>query len=91
MKKITALLAIVLALLILPSCRRDLGYESQSFFAMDSFAEVRLYSDVPDPTAVLARAKELIGNIEIAVSAQKEGGDTHALNASDTGILEASP
>lgn len=91
MKKITALLAIVLSLLILPSCRRDLGYESQSFFAMDSFAEVRLYSDVSDPTAVLARAKELIGNIETAVSAQKEGGDTYLLNASAMGISEVSP
>jgi len=91
MKKITAFLAIVLALLMLISCHKELDYESQSFFAMDSFAEIRLYSETSDPTSVLARCKALIGDIEKAISAQHKGGDTYTLNTSFSGISEASP
>lgn len=80
MKKIRVLLCLLALFLILCSCRGKPEYQSQAFFAMDTFSEIRIYSEVNNADVILSQCKQLLGDIETAISVTKEEGDTYRLN-----------
>lgn len=90
MKKLQLAIVAALVMVFLTSCTATPQYEKQSFFAMDTLSELRLYSEVEDATAIFEQSKALISRIEEAISVTREGGDTYRLNAAESGIDNAS-
>lgn len=90
MKKTRLVLCLVLCLLFLLSCGSTSRYEKQSFFAMDTVTEIRLYSEVDNATEIFADGKAVLSQMEAAISVTQEGGDTFRLNAAEGSLEEAS-
>ena len=89
MKKIQLALVIMLSLVLLISCAQTSNCEKQSFFAMDTMVELRLYSKVDNAAEVFADGKAVVAQIENAISVTKEEGDTFRLNAAE-GVIDDS-
>ena len=90
MKKVATFFCLLLCLSFLFSCDTAPEYKKQSFFAMDTLAEIRIYSDHEKVAEVFAECKALTAELEKAISVTYEGGDLVRFNASESGIEDAS-
>lgn len=81
------LFLIVLSALLLVSCASKSEYEKHSFFTMDTFAEVRLYSEAEDKTAVFKSAQRVAEDIENLISKTIEKSPICKINATDNGSI----
>ena len=86
MKKIQLAIVFILCCMLLLSCGQAPKYEKQSFFAMDTMVELRIYSEVENAAEIFADGKTVVAQIENALSVTKEGGDTFRLNAAEGAI-----
>lgn len=80
MRKKSLFFCLLISSLICCSCSSAPEYHSQAFFAMDTFSELRIYSDMENAEEVLIQGKSLIEDIETAISVTKESGDVYRLN-----------
>ena len=78
---------ILFSLLFLVSCSPKPEYEDHSFFTMDTFAEVRLYSQVDDSTATFKSAQTVAEDIEKSISNVLQESPVYKFNATtDTSV-----
>ena len=75
------LLVLVLSLVFLVSCSSENNYEKSNFFAMDTFAEIRIYNDVVDVKATAKSAQRVIENIEKSISKTFEDSPVYKINS----------
>lgn len=85
MKKI---FIIFLSALLLVSCASKNEYEKHSFFAMDTFAEVRLYSEVKDIAATHKAAEKIAKDIENSISNTIEESPVYKINSTENQSVE---
>lgn len=78
MKKILMLLV---PLLLFTACTEKSQYESYNFFAMDTFVEVRLYSEAVDKISVFKAVQTAVDDVEKSVSKTIEESPAYQLNS----------
>ncbi len=78
MKKMALLL--ILLTLSLGSCAKPSPYRDIHFFAMDTFAEVRVYTSDTSANEALIVGKSVAEDLENKISTTKEESDTYAFN-----------
>ena len=86
MNKIRWILPLLVCCFFLFSCGNSPSYETQSFFAMDTVTELRIYSRCEDASSVFSEGKALVKQIEESISVTKQQSDTARFN--ETGTVE---
>lgn len=81
------LLLAIVSVLLLSSCASKPQYEKHSFFVMDTFAEVRLYSEAEDNIATLKAAQSVAENIEKQISKTHTESPVYKLNSVSSGSI----
>lgn len=85
MKKITALLLLLVVMTVLPSCARVTAH-SRSFFVMDTVVTVTLYSNDPSAAeAALALAQGHLEELDALWSRHRQNSEIARINTSATG------
>ena len=77
-----------LAVLLLVSCASKPQYDNYSFFAMDTFGEVRAYSFEGDKTAAFKSAQKIAEDVEKQISKTLEESPIYKLNSFENGSVE---
>ena len=85
MKKI---FIVLLSALLLVSCASKAEYEKHSFFAMDTFTEIRIYSEAEDTTATHKSAQNIAEDIEKSISNKIEESPVYKINSVTEGSAE---
>ncbi len=89
MKRLYLCLLLVLTVTF-AACGAPDTYVSQSYFAMDTLSEVRIYG-VEDGAAAFSAAGERLRELDKMLSVSAEGGEVYTFNHSETGLTVASP
>ena len=87
MKKIFCLFV---ATVLLVSCAAKSEYKKHSFFVMDTFAEIRIYSETDDYTAAFKSVQNVAESVEKQISWTLQDSPIYKINSVDSGSVELS-